>query len=212
MPGLESYVRRVQSAPAVKPRSAPISAKREDGARLARGGSAIIRPVAQGLPDPVVPQIDAGAIGQVAYFAVPTPPPGWLECNGQSILREDYPRYFEFLDSVGIVENFQIALPDLRGAFVRALDNGRGRDVERQVLDVQSDAVIDHQHGLGHIEEVRVSTVIEPSESGVLVYKSIADGGLQRDDETGGIRPADPLFSGETRPINVALLACIRVA
>lgn len=209
MPGLESYVRRVQSTPAAKPRSAPISAKREEGARLARGGSAIIRPRAQGLPDP---QIDAGAIGQVAYFAVPNPPPGWLECNGQVIMRADYPRYFQFLDSVGIVENYQTALPDLRGTFIRALDNGKGRDVERQVLDVQDDAVIDHQHGLGHIEELRVSTVIEPSESGVLVYKSLAGGSFQRDDETEGVRPADPLFAGETRPINIALLACIRVA
>lgn len=62
-----------------------------------------------------------------------TPPAGWLKCNGATFDKSLYP-------------NLAIAypagkLPDLRGEFIRGLDDGRGVDVGRSILSSQGDAM-----------------------------------------------------------------------
>lgn len=200
MPGLESYVRRVQSTPAAKPRSVSISAKREEGARLARGGSAIIRPMAQGLPDPI-----DSMIGMIGFFPLAAPPSGWLACEGQFIGLAAYPLLAAHLQREGVDLTLPYRLPDLRGVFIRGLDRGRGIDPNREVGTEQDDAIAMHAHEL---VEKRIAaeagnvTVAAGPHSGDFPNVSLTSYTVEEFETAGS----------ETRPINVALLGCIRVA
>ncbi|MDE9482583.1 phage tail protein [Xenorhabdus bovienii] len=63
-----------------------------------------------------------------------TPPEGYLECNGQQFDKSQYPNLAIAYPS-GIV-------PDLRGEFIRGLDNGRGVDPNRKILTHQEGTII----------------------------------------------------------------------
>lgn len=69
-------------------------------------------------------------VGTVAFFARSSAPTGWLKCNGAAISRTDYADLF---DSIGTTYgagdgSTTFNLPDLRGEFVRCWDDGRGVD------------------------------------------------------------------------------------
>jgi microcystin-dependent protein len=57
---------------------------------------------------------------------------GWLLCNGSTFNTSQYPQLFTYLGSS--------TLPDLRGVFLRGLDNGRGIDVGRVLRSYQTDS------------------------------------------------------------------------
>ena len=61
----------------------------------------------------------------------------WLECNGQSISPSVYPELFAVLGG---------QVPDLRGVFLRGLDNGKGIDPGREIGTYQADEVGPHTH------------------------------------------------------------------
>ena len=63
-----------------------------------------------------------------------TIPAGWLECNGTAFDKNKYPLLAKAYPS-GV-------LPDLRGQFIRGLDNGRGRDAGRTLLSEQRASVV----------------------------------------------------------------------
>ena len=71
-----------------------------------------------------------------------TPPAGWLVCNGQTFNITAYPLLAKAYPSG--------KLPDLRGNYIRGLDQGRGYDDEsnRAVLSEQKDAFQNHNHRL----------------------------------------------------------------
>lgn len=86
--------------------------------------------------------------GAVCFFAVSTVPTGWLECNGATISREVYANLFSV---IGVVwgagdGSTTFKLPDLRGEFLRAWDNGRGVDTSRAFASAQAAAMLDHTH------------------------------------------------------------------
>lgn len=137
--------------------------------------------------------------GQVAFFAMQSAPTGWLKCNGAAVSRTTYAALFA---AIGItygagngVDTFN--LPDLRGEFIRALDEGRGVDGGRTIGSWQGDELRSHAHVVPvHFD--RSSGVM-----GNLVYgdePSYGSGGITSN-STGG---------AETRPRNVAMLACIK--
>lgn len=72
-------------------------------------------------------------IGTVVSYAGATTPIGWLLCDGRTIEEHEYPDLYRVLGS-GV-------LPDLRGEFVRGLDNGRGLDGGRVLGSEQGDAI-----------------------------------------------------------------------
>lgn len=82
--------------------------------------------------------------GIVSYFASSAPPPqGWLLCNGALISRTIYSDLF---NAIGVTYgsgdgSTTFGIPDLRGEFLRGLDNGRGIDVDRTLGSVQGDAI-----------------------------------------------------------------------
>ncbi|WP_231354611.1 phage tail protein, partial [Escherichia coli] len=55
-----------------------------------------------------------------------TPPTGWLKCNGAPFSAAQYPKLALAYPS--------LALPDLRGEFIRGWDDGRGIDNGRALL------------------------------------------------------------------------------
>lgn len=74
-------------------------------------------------------------VGVVLPYAVPTTqhvaPPGWLVCNGRSVLRESYPALFEAIGTIyGSVDDAHFNLPDLRG---RAIFGFVGQDAAGRI-------------------------------------------------------------------------------
>ncbi len=133
--------------------------------------------------------------GMVMYFANSTAPGGWLECNGAAISRITYADLF---DAIGIVYGSgdgvtTFNIPDLRGEFIRAWDAGRGGDPSRAIGSSQADEIKSDLH-----------TYQQTTTGNVFVGQDTA-GNFARTtvntSSTGGT---------ETRPRNVAMMACIK--
>ena len=109
----------------------------------------------------------ASSVGQIAHFPGLSVPPAWSELNGSLLAREAYPRLWLFAQQSGLVSendwmnngywgrfssgsngaNFRI--PDLRGIFLRGLDNGRGAfDPGREWGRLQNSDNLYHAHGV----------------------------------------------------------------
>ena len=87
-------------------------------------------------------------VGEIAYYARSVPPAGWLKANGAIVSRTTYAALFAAIGTqfgVGDGTN-TFGLPDLRGRFVRAWDDGASIDPSRAFGSTQVDAVKDHDH------------------------------------------------------------------
>jgi phage-related tail fiber protein len=148
----------------------------------------------RGLPPLLV--LPAGIVtpGKVAHFAVRTAPAGWLKANGALVSRTTYSDLFAAIGTTfGVGDGATtFALPDLRGEFLRAWDDGRGVDAGRVIATWQDSQNASHVHGMG-------------TSIGYATGLAGAVGG-------GNYAPIDTLSSGgsESRPRNTALLACIK--
>lgn len=138
--------------------------------------------------------------GTVAHFAASAAPAGWLKCNGATLSRATYAALWNALNPAnggagGVGDGATtFTIPDMRGEFVRGFDDGRGVDSGRGIGTAQADAFKSHNHGV--------------------IASSGAGGGIQSvNGAAGGYSPdyVTALNGGsETRPRNVALLACIK--
>lgn len=141
--------------------------------------------------------------GAVAHFAMNTAPTGWLKANGGAVSRTTYADLFAAIGTTfGVGDgSTTFTLPDLRGEFLRGWDDGRGADSGRSFGSNQAAAFASHTHNtspfLGAINFSRAG--FDPSGLGFLTQD--AGGGPGTVSATGG---------NETRPRNVALLACIK--
>jgi microcystin-dependent protein len=92
--------------------------------------------------------IDDSEVGRIDTFAMATPPPGWFRANGAAVSRTVYAALFAKIGTTygagDGVSTFN--LPDPRGKFIRALDDGRGIDVGRVLGSSQADEVRSHSH------------------------------------------------------------------
>lgn len=82
---------------------------------------------------------EAGAPGQVAFFARATPPTGWLKANGAAVSRTAYGDLYAAIGTTygGGDGSSTFNVPDARGEFLRAWDDGRGVDASRAFGTVQ---------------------------------------------------------------------------
>jgi microcystin-dependent protein len=134
--------------------------------------------------------------GTVAYYAATTPPTGWLKANGAVLSRTIYANLYA---AIGLTwtqtgdgpTNFR--LPDLRGQFIRGYDDGAGVDSGRGFGTNQTDAFKSHTHSYTY----RSATANQSGSSTPCWYGT----STQQTGATGDT---------ETRPKNVALLACIK--
>jgi phage-related tail fiber protein len=161
----------------------------------------------------------------IAYFARSTAPSGWLKANGAAVSRTAYAKLFDAIGtSWGAGDGLNtFNLPDLRGEFIRGLDDGRGIDKDRGLGTAQGSQNLAHDHtGSTSIAGSHTHSFVDTqpmtkagtdlaagnAHSGTWgnnVSKSTGSAGSHSHtvtvESSGGI---------EARPRNVALLACIK--
>ena len=142
--------------------------------------------------------------GTTAFFAMSSAPSGWLKANGAAVSRTDYADLFAAIGTTYGAGNGSTTfnLPDLRGEFIRSLDDGRGVDSGRGLGTAQADDYKTHGHsvvrnasGGGQVENFVFNTA-SALNTGTAVGNTFL--------------PTTNAGGSETRPRNVALLACIK--
>lgn len=138
--------------------------------------------------------------GAVAYFARSVAPAGYLKANGAAVSRTTYADLFAAIGTTFGAGNGSTTfnVPDLRAEFLRGLDDGRGIDTGRGLGTSQAQAIQNHNHPL--IGFLMQST---PPSGGMFGL----NGGVGSYNDTNFINATG---GAETRPRNIALLACIK--
>ena len=167
---------------------------------------------------------DLTPAGTVIWTARSTAPTGYLKANGAAVSRSTYATLFSAIATIYGAGNGSTTfnLPDLRGEFIRGWDDGRGLDSGRAFGSGQAQSyqghlhsgstsgVGDHSHLLGRFSgNSNVNT--QSDRYALATTNNIGP------DSTQGAGAHSHTFttsvSGgtETRPRNIALLACIKV-
>lgn len=148
--------------------------------------------------------------GAITHFARSTAPSGYLKANGAAVSRTVYQALF---DTIGTTfgsgdGSTTFNLPDLRGEFVRGWDDGRGIDTGREFGSFQAGSVESHAH------------LTDGTLAGdrTVVWNRGVDGTFDASSGTATGNDADYRIGSktgtygetETRPRNIALLACIK--
>lgn len=91
----------------------------------------------------------AAPVASLVYMAVNTVPAGWLKANGATVSRTTYAALFAVIGTTyGAGDgSTTFKLPDYRGYFLRAWDDGRGVDAGRAFASTQSSQNLSHNHG-----------------------------------------------------------------
>ena len=164
--------------------------------------------------------INTTPAGAVQFFAMDTAPVGWLKANGAALSRTTYANLFaaigtRFGEGDG---STTFNLPDLRGLFLRGWDDGRGLDKNRELgswqidgtisdKDKDKDKVIIHR-SIGYSNEYNNKVLIEQNN---LKQETMYKTNMASTAAFGSERPIDLNRQSEVRPLNVALLACIKI-
>ena len=159
------------------------------------------------------------ACGDVKHWPTASAPAGWLKANGAAVSRTTYAALFAIIGTTyGAGDGATtFNLPDLRGEFVRGLDDGRGVDPGRVIGASQLDAL---QNISGSVYGSNLTSVRE-SPSGVFAGSLGGAGVFRSTFSPTGSQAMDFLSfdasnsagartGAETRPRNVAMLACIK--
>lgn len=148
--------------------------------------------------------------GTVAHFAASTAPAGWIKANGAAVSRTTYAALFLAIGTTyGAGDgSTTFNVPDLRGEFVRGLDDGRGVDSGRALGASQTDAMQGHFHGVaGQSSAGPTGTAGSVAFGTPAASQTVAGAATAAStDGTNGT----PRTAAETRPRNQALLACIK--
>lgn len=138
------------------------------------------------------PGLPAGA---VINFAMITAPTGYLKANGAAISRTTYAALFAAIATTfGVGDgSTTFNVPDLRGEFLRGWDDSRGVDAGRAFGSSQADAFKSHSH--------TINWGVNNAAGSYLSNYVTTDSGPSSTSAVGGT---------ETRPRNIALLACIK--
>jgi phage-related tail fiber protein len=170
----------------------------------------------------ITPQ-DMTPAGTIIWSARNTAPTGYLKANGAAISRTTYATLFSAIGTTfGSGDgSTTFNVPDLRGEFARGWDDGRGVDSGRTFGSTQAGAIQSHNHtgttsGVGdhsHLLGRFSGNNNVNSQSGRYALATTNDIGP---DSTQGAGAHDHAFTTnstgdtETRPRNIALLACIK--
>lgn len=188
---------------------------------------------------PAAPMIDASRLvpaGMVAFFPGSVIPVGWLECNGALLSRAAYPDLFAFANMAGRMTNeagwyagttaafssgdaaTNFRIPDLRGEFLRGLDNGRGLDPGRGIGTAQKGSAVAFDTANDALQVISTSALGAASLAslGFDPMNLIEYGGVNiQAGNSVGVTPLPGTagagaYSGIVRPRNAALVACIK--
>ena len=147
-------------------------------------------------------------IGTVLAYYGTTPPAHTLACNGAAISRTDYAELFAVIGTTAGAGDGSTTfnVPDLRGVFIRGLDNGRGLDPGRALGTFQMGT--------------RITGEIGDATAGATVQSTFNIAYCDGDPVTSGytgiltIAATQSIDAGNaywriTRPYNVAMTYCI---
>lgn len=144
--------------------------------------------------------VNAYQPGDIKFVTKNVAPTGWLKANGATLTRATYPALWDAVNpatgGAGGAGNgtTTFTIPDLRGEFIRGWDDSRGVDSGRVFGSFQAGEIQSHSHNINYGSASNTSSV-DPSRlsnGGITTVATAAAGGA------------------ETRPRNVALLACIK--
>lgn len=169
--------------------------------------------------------------GTVIHVAMSSAPTGYLKANGDAVSRVTYANLFNAIGTTYGAGNGSTTfnLPDLRGEFIRGWDDSRGIDNARNLGSAQADATKAHTHtgatdsdgNHKHINGVmhNNSGYVYDTVNIYSTYQNAPGGSSSsgKDSSYTSITGAHThtFTTGstggtETRPRNVALLACIK--
>ena len=162
---------------------------------------------------------DLTPAGTIIYSARSTPPTGYLAADGAAISRTTFSALFAAIGTTYGNGNGSTTfnVPDLRGEFIRGLDSGRGVDSGRALGSAQGDQNKQHNHGVndpGHRHTTNTD-LEDPNSSGITQgpgsrqHGILSSGTNILNNNTTGISIVND-GGTETRPRNIALLACIK--
>jgi hypothetical protein len=154
-----------------------------------------------GITDGATGTSESVPVGTVIYYSANTPPTNFIKANGDAVSRTTYSDLFTVIGTTyGAGDgSTTFNVPDLRGEFMRGWDDSRGIDNGRSFGSAQADEFKSHSHdGYSNLN---------------LLYSG--GGGRPNDAPSGKAtsgRAWETLDTGgtETRPRNIALLACIK--
>jgi phage-related tail fiber protein len=146
--------------------------------------------------------------GSVIYVAQNTAPTGYLKANGAAVSRTTYADLFTAIGTTfGAGDGSTTFLvPDIRGEFMRGWDDGRGIDSGRAFGSAQTDAMQGHRHGYTLSPNFGAVNGLETGGNNAGSIKNEQGITSPISDGTNGT----PRTASETRPRNIALLACIK--
>lgn len=176
--------------------------------------------------------------GMIGTFAGSNAPTGWLKANGAQVAKDAYPALYAAVGDLYTPPGQSPSagsffLPDLRGLFPRFWDDGRGNDAGRSLGSNQGDQLAAHAHSgrtadagdhahdsaFGEGNKHIAAAPYGMSEHRPGGRNAGSSGGIDYDNyawqtSTDGRHGHDFTTSvsggNETRPKNVALLACIK--
>ena len=160
-------------------------------------------------------------VGAVFHFAASTAPTGYLKANGDHIpngvgevqgVTANFSALYEILgNTYGLHQDFR-KLPDLRGEFIRGWNDGKATDSGRVFGSPQDDAfqnivgVLGNMWGFeGDGTSGALSSIISGSSN-----QPGTGGNLSRAVSFNAANSIGARTATETRPRNIALLACIK--
>jgi len=152
-------------------------------------------------------------VGEVKMWPTETVPSGYLECNGDSLVRADYANLFSVIGTLyGAADATHFNLPDYRGRFPRAWAHGHGDDPDRltRVTPVVLGATIVAGDHVG-TEQVDVfKSHYHMVKQNYYVHSNI--GGNENMDGVGAnaIRSTELTGGLETRPVNTNIMFIIK--
>ena len=141
--------------------------------------------------------------GSVFCRAVTTVPDGYLECNGDKKSRLEFAALYAVIGTqynTGGETDQEFRLPDLRGEFIRGLDNGRGVDLNRGINDPQTADNNSHSHGYTNTGITVSGADHNHNIRGLSLQPSIANVGITLGSGQGyqiGYRTNDDVLTGD---------------
>jgi hypothetical protein len=165
------------------------------------------------LVSPIIPvDTSVGAvtpIGSTIIWHTATPPTGFLECDGSSVLVATYPDLHSIIGYTYGGSGASFNLPDLRGEFLRGYSHASGNDPDASTRTDRGDGITGDNIGTKQSDELKSHT--HPA----VLFPDLGSDYSSRSAWSSDMDRALPHKTGssggnETRGRNVAVLFCIR--
>lgn len=166
-------------------------------------------------PSPVSAPSGTNPTGAIIIWSTTTAPTGYLECNGAQVSQTTYSQLYGVIGTIyGAASGGNFTLPDFRGYFPRGWADNGSIDSGRTIGTTQQNAVgplvvtdPEHDHTVsiwanydGHNPPSLIAGTNTSVNSGVFTTASSPT----------GISVAGVNSASETRPINLAVMFCIK--